>query len=216
MATFALLLVYFLAVARHDTLILDVSPNDTPSPRIFGLRTVGQTISVKTNGLARVDFMVGTYQQAIQADLFFELWEVGPAKKRVVSKSFSGSVLKDNLYATAVFPPIRRSKGKSFKFVVSSLSSAPENAISLWMNARDIYRDGESLFNDAPAGGDLVFKAYAKRTIIAELGRIATRYPGVLGHPFLPAMALLLFAVVQSYFFRRLLGHFFGGKGPDA
>jgi len=216
LAAFVLLQVCLLGVVRHETLVLDVFPNDTPSPRIFGPRNVGQTFIARKNGLSRLDFLVGTYKQAIGMSLSFQLWEVGGTGALAAEKAIPGSELKDNLYTPVRFRPIRRSKGKTYKFIVSAPEAAAENSVSLWMNGRDIYREGEPLFNGSPAAGDFVFRAYAKRTVLAELGRITSKYPGFLGKrgPFV--LAVLFVEAALIFFFWRLLGYFFGGKKRDA
>jgi len=214
LAAFVLLQVYLIGIARHETLFLDVSPHDTPSPRIFGPRKVGQTFSVRKNGLSRLDVLVGTYGRAVGADLRFELWEVKPAEILAAETTIPASALKDNLFASAVFKPVRRSEGKTYKFAVSAPGAAGDDSVSLWMSSRDIYRGGETLFNDSPAGGDIVFRAYAKRPVIAELGRVTSKYPGILGSPLVFVLAAVLSEGILIYFFWRLLGGLFGGKGP--
>jgi len=207
---FVLMQVFLLGLKKHETLFLDVYPNDTPGPRVYGPRLVGQTFVVKKNGLARIDLMVGTYGRTIRNDLIFRLSETKAAKALLVEKAVPGSELRDNLYVSVAFKPLRRSRGKEFKFEVGSPDAAPDNAVSLWMNARDIYREGGPLFNDAPAQGEFVFRAYAKRTILAELGRITAKYPGILGSPFALVTIVVFFEVVQVYFLWALLGYFFG------
>ena len=206
---FILMQIYLLGFKRHDTLFLDVYPNDTPGPQVYGPRLVGQTFLVKKNGLARIDLMVGTYGRTIRNDLIFRLSETKPAKALLVEKAVPGSELRDNLYVSVAFKPLRRSRGKEFKLEVGSPDAAPDNAVSLWMNARDIYREGGPLFNDAPAQGEFVFRAYAKRTILAELGRIVAKYPGILGSPFALVTIVVFFEAVQVYFLWSLLGFLF-------
>jgi hypothetical protein len=215
-AFFILTQFYLLAWRKYDTFFLDVYPNDTPGPRISGALTVGQTFLARENGLARIAVMAGTYGQTIREDLVFRLWEEAPGGTLVAEKTIPGPSLEDNLYVSVRFDRIRNSRGKVFAFTLSSPGAETDNSISLWMNGRDIYREGEAFVNGRPVRGEFIFRAYAKRPVIAELGRIAGKYQGFPGSAAVLATAVVLFEAVQLYFLWALLGFGLGRAGTPA
>jgi len=208
---FVLMQAFLIFLKRHPTLVLDVHPNNTPSPRVFGDHEVGQTFIARSNDLFRIDLMIGTYMQTIKGDVVFRLSEISPERRIICEGAIKGPGIKDNLYQPVEFKPIRRSNGRKYELAVFSPDSTVENSVSLWMNSRDIYRDGELLIDGLLARGDLVFRAYAKRPVIAELGRIVGNYPGILGSRVLLVAVILIFEAVQIALLRMLLNYLWSG-----
>jgi hypothetical protein len=202
---------YLIFVKRHDTMILDVYPNAVPSPRIFADHTVGQTFVAKSDGLARIDVMVGTYMKTLRNDIYFELWQIRPGRRLVRQAEIRGSEVQDNLYAAAKFEPLPASRGSEYEFEVSLPAAAAEDSISLWMTGRNLYREGTLLVDGVPARGDLAFRAYARRSLASELGRIVNKYPRMLSSPFAFACLVVIFEAIQVAFLWWLMNYLFGG-----
>ena len=74
------------------------------------------------------------------------------------------------------------------------------------MNKKNIYGEGRLMLNNRPHLGDLVFRAYSKRPIHTELGRIVRNYPGVFGNKYVLMGVLGLFICVQVFVLHKLLG----------
>jgi len=208
---FVLLQVYLLFFKRHDTLALDVNASDVPSPRVFGENRIGQSFVSPSGGLARIDLLLESAKRTIGNDIGFRLSETVPEKKVVREATIKGPDVKDNLYYPVEFKSLPDSKGRTYEFVLSSSASGFDNSVSVWMNNRDIYPGGSLLFNGAPARGDLAFRVYAKRPIIAEMGRIVSKYPGILGSRFFLAVVIVFFEAAAFVLLRMLLDFLFAG-----
>jgi len=213
-ALFIFMQVYLIFIKKHDALDIDTWPNTIPTPDIQGLYDVGQTFIAERDGIARIDVMVGTYGRANTKGLIFELRELrGEAEKvsilaRVVKVSPVG--LMNNLFNPIRFEPVDDSRGKRYRFTLSSPESTPEDSICLWMNTKDIYRWGHMVYNQAQAKGDLVFRVYSRRTVGSELGRIVKNYPGIFGSKTFLIIVVIAFEIAQVLMLIYLLNLFFG------
>ncbi|HEX9901417.1 MAG TPA: hypothetical protein VGB72_01000 [Acidobacteriota bacterium] len=210
-AVFLLFQAWLIFGKSHDTLYIDARPNAVPSPLIEGGTEVGQTFVAHSDGLGRIDVMLGTYARVNNQDIVFRLWEGGPGHRLVAKTIFNAVEAADNLYRAFIFESIRKSGGKMYTFVLSSPSSTWNNSLSVWMNTADVYPEGEALLNGVPIPGDLTFRTYAKRSVSSELGRLlshnASKLPG--GKVLLIAV-ILFFEWVQVVFLLRMIG----GLGP--
>jgi hypothetical protein len=202
---FLLMQLFLIFVKRHDTLDLDITPNTQPSPNIFSDGQVGQTFIARRNGLARIDIMLGTHGRTNDKDIVFKLQELTPEKKLSFTTSFNAANVKNNLYFPFRFRSIRHSRDKEYYFTLQSPESIPDNSICVWTNTKDIYRDGQYLFNDLTAEGDVIFRVYSKRPVFTELRRIVKNYPGIFGQVWLLFLAILFFEGIQILVFSKLL-----------
>jgi hypothetical protein len=205
LALFILMQIFLLFIKKHDTLDLDITPNTQPSPNIYGNGRMGQTFIARRNGLARIDVMLGTHKRQNDKDVLFSIVERKPEKKEVFTTRFNAASVEDNLYHRFEFPPVKTSDGREYYFFFQSPLSTPENSICVWTNTKNIYSDGQYLFNDLPAGGDLVFRVYSKRPVFTELRRIVKNYPGIFGQTWLLILAILFFEVIQILVLSKLL-----------
>jgi hypothetical protein len=204
-ALFVLLQVFLLFVARHDTMDVDSYPNTVPTPNLLGGDLIGQTFKAPSNGLARIDVLLGTHGRLNDKDVRFRLWELEPVRVLAVEIGFNASDVRNNLYRTFRFPPRPKSKGRAYLFELDSPASTPSNSIAVWMNASDVYPHGEFVFNGRAAGGDLTFRAYARRTVWEELPRIARHGSGVFRSVFVLAAAIFLFEAAAIALLKKLL-----------
>jgi len=161
-ALFILMQVWLIFIKKHDALDIDTWPNTIPTPAVQGPYDVGQTFVAERDGIARIDVMVGTYGRTNTKEIIFDLNEVvGENEKLTIlvrTVKFKPDGLMNNLFNPFRFAPVERSRGKRYLFTFRSPESTPEDSICLWMNTLDIYRFGHLFFNNAKAGGDLVFR----------------------------------------------------------
>lgn len=202
---FIVLQVYFIFLKRHYALDIDVFPNTIPSHKIYNENKIGQTFTAQRNNLARIDVNMATLGRENDKNIYFRLWEQNPKRKLAAEIEFNASEVKDNAYKPIKFKPIRHSEGKKYAFIFSSPGSNPDNSISVWMNEKNIYREGDFLFNNTPSHGDLIFRVYSKRPIFTELGRIVRNYSGIFGSKFFLILSILFFEVIQILFLAKLL-----------
>lgn len=192
-------------VTKHDALDLDIGPNTQSTENIYQDNRVGQTFIAKRNGLARIDIALGTHGRTNRGTVFFRLWEETPERRLLREVTFNTATVKNNQFYAVRFKPVRRSFGRKYLFVLASAESTYENSICAWMNRRDIYPEGEYYFRQRPQGGDLMFRAYSRQTVAAELGRMVRKYGGALGSPVALAAAALFFIIIATAVFSKLL-----------
>ena len=202
---FILFQVYLICIKKHDALDIDARPNSQPTANIYSYYKIGQTFVARRDNLSRIDMMLGTHSRENDKEVFFQLWQNSPEKKLLTQKEFKASVVKNNLYNSIRFSPVTLSKDREFYFLLYSPESTPDNSICAWMNNKNIYDDGHLMLNDRPHLGDLVFRAYSKRPVYTELGRIVRNYTGVFGNKHLLILAVLLFVSVQIVMLSKLL-----------
>lgn len=201
---FILFQIYFLAIHKHDCLDLDISPNTVVAPALFGDNVVGQSFVAKNDGLARIDLIFTTYQRKNDRDIIFRLFQLKP-RRMLVEKIFNASSLIDNLYQPIRFKPQKNVKGKKLFFELLSPAGTLDNCVAIWMNHKNIYREGEYLFRRSPQKGDLVFRVYSRRPVMTELGRIVKSTRGFFGNLWALIIAIIFFEVALCYLFMRLI-----------
>ncbi len=193
-------------VMKHDTLDLDIGPNTQPTENIYQGNRVGQTFVARADNIARVDVAMGTHGRANDGTVFFRLWEETPERNLIRETAFSAAAVKNNLFHTVRFKPVREATGRTYYFVFSSAESTYENSICAWMNRHDIYPQGRYFLRHEPGDGDLMFRVYSRETVAGGMGRVVNKYGGVFGSRVVFAAAMAFFAVAVTVLFSRLLG----------
>lgn len=204
---FVLMQVYLLALKKYDTLDIDVTPNNAPSINIWGDTQLGQTFLAKSHGLARIDVMLGTHGRNNTKDIIFELWELDSNKKQVTQQVFNAARINNNLYHPITFPLLLDSKGKQYLMTFKSPDSTFDNSICLWTHSQDIYTEGDYFVNQEKVSADVIFRVYARRPLISELGRIVSNYQGIFASQTFLVAAFIFFELVQILVLWILLGY---------
>lgn len=189
---FVLMQVMLVAVAKVDTLYMSTWPNTDPSPDFWGSCDIGQTFVSSSPNIGRIDLFFGTHGRAASYRIGFELFEAGAPPTILAVSSIEASSLRNNLFNEFRFPTVRGTRGKKLFVRLLAPDATAADAMALWMNAGDVLPDGTMVYNGVPASGDLIFRVYARRTILSELGRITARNPGILGRPELLVVIILL------------------------
>jgi hypothetical protein len=189
---FILMQVILVAVAKHDTLIMNTWPNTNPSPDFWGACDIGQTFVSSSPNIGRIDLFFGTHGRSASYRIGFELFEAGAPPILLAASGIEASALRNNLFNEIRFPTVRGTRGKRLYFRLLAPEATAADAMALWMNTGDILPDGAMIYNGAPASGDIIFRVYARRTILSELGRIVAGNPGLLGRPALFVVVILL------------------------
>ena len=202
---FILLQIYLIFIKTHHTLDLEVYPNTNPSPNIYAKNTVGQTFIPKRDNISRIEVMLGTHERENDKDIIFSLWALTPERKLLAEKNFNASTVQNNLFNAIDFHPVPVSKNKTHYFQLQSPQSTPENSICVWMNGKDIYKQGAFTYNNKEANGDLIFRVYAKRPIYKELSRITRNYSGIFASYGFLIAAVIFFEVIQILILIKLL-----------
>jgi len=134
--------------------------------------------------------------------------------------SFVGdlSKVKDNEFFRFSFPKIEKAKGRKYYFYIEAPQSRPGNALTIWANSEDLYKEGEKIVDGTPAEGDLVFKTVydlgLKGNLATFLGEITRNKPSPLNKNAFYIGLLLLFVLSCSLFMTVVVKYFIeGGNG---
>ncbi len=130
-----------------------------PAGEIFGDIIIGQTFIAPFSDLNRIDLNLATYDRLNTKDTIFHL-RASPSSPDIVTIKLNAAEIANNQYHRFSFPKIQDSKGKSYYFFIESPDSLPGNAITVWYNGDDIYKEGSAYKNHTPVDGDLTFRAY--------------------------------------------------------
>jgi len=205
LSLFFIMQVYLIFIKKHDTLDLDIAPNRVPSVNITGDIYLSQSFIVRTNNLSRIDVMMGTHDRINDKLVYFELRDSQDSDP-LIQVEFNAREIMNNLYNRFDFPPIKDSKGRSFRLSFRSPDSTQDNAICLWINDQDIYSEGEFFIKEDAAQGEVIFRTYSRRPIITELHRIVRNYEGIFSSVAFLLFAIILFEIAQFLMLWWLLG----------
>lgn len=200
---------------RYDTLDMDIRPNTQPSPDFYGTIDIGQTFVAEGANIGRIDLLFGTHGYSASYPIGFELYEAGPSRILVASSGIDASALRNNLFNTFRFSAVRGTRGKTYLFRLSAPSATAANAMAIWMNEGDVYPDGRMMFNGVLGPGDLIFRAYSRRPIVSELGRIVRKNPGFLGSPVFFVFVILLLEAALIWTLGSIVDRIFERRGQD-
>ena len=134
-----------LAVVAYSTLNqiqMPIEGQDTHTDlvgQIIGRETVGQTFLSRYNHLHRIDIFMATYARPNTREVTFYLKTAPEAPDDIFALSFNASDVEDYDYHSITFPPIQDSAGQTFFFYIESPSSVEGDAVSIWMQPRDLY-----------------------------------------------------------------------------
>lgn len=203
---FIFMQIYLIFIKTHQTVDLEVYPNTDPSPNIYAENIVGQTFIPQRDNISRIEVMLGTYGRENDKDIILSLWAETPERKLLAEKNFNASTVQNNLFNTIDFHPVPVSRNKRYYFQLQSPQSTPGNSICVWMNGKDIYKQGVFIYNNKEAKGDLIFRVYAKRPIYKELSRITRNTTGIFASNGFLIGAVIFFEVIQIVILIKLLG----------
>ena len=125
---------------------------------IYGDEKIGQTFLAKHNNLSAIEVRLATYNRENKGEFIFHLKSKIDSIEDIYNFIGDMSIVEDNAFFDFSFPKIENSKGKKYFFHIESPNAQPGNAITIWANSNDLYKDGEKIINGVPSQGDLVFK----------------------------------------------------------
>jgi len=184
--------------------IFNQQKHNIPVGEIYGDRKIGQTFLAEYNNLSAIEVLLATYKRKNSGELIFHLKNDVSSKEDLFNYKGDINKVKDNKYFNFEFPKIKGSKGKKFYFYLEAPKSQPGNAITIWSNFKDSYKEGEKIVNGAVSEGDLVFKtAYdtgLKNNLNIFLERITQNKPFPLNKKLFYIILILLFVLSTSLF----------------
>ncbi len=130
-----------------------------PQGEIFGDNTVDQSFIGSEDGLAQIKFTVATWARANTSTLDVKIIEEGKDKP-IFDFKVDTSTLVDNNEFLAEFSPVKKSKGVTFRIVLSSSDASPGNAVTVWLREGPPYKEGTLLLAGTEFPASLVFSTY--------------------------------------------------------
>ena len=209
---FALVFIWIFALFSKKMDIYNQPQNNTTVGEIYGKTKIGQTFVARHNNLTAIGILLATYNRKNTGEFIFHLQKEPGSQEDLFNYKGDISRLKDNKYFRFRLPEINKSKAKKFYFYLETPQSQPGNAITIWSNSEDLYREGEKMVDGASAQGDLVFMtAYNRRlrdNLGAFLNEITQNKPSPLNKKSFYVGLILLFVLSCSLFMTVLVKYF--------
>ena len=178
--------------------------HDIPVGEIYGDIQIGQTFLAEYDGLSGIDVLMATYNRKNTGEFIFHLKDHISRKEDLYNCRIDISQIKDNTYFNFKFPKIKNLKGEKVYFYIEAPHSQPGNAITIWSNSKDSYKEGEKIVNGISSEGDLAFKTkYSpglKSGFNEFLGKITQNKPSPLNKKSFYVVLILLFIFGASLF----------------
>ena len=213
---FALVFIWIFALFSRKIDVFNQPKNNIPVGEIYGKTKIGQTFEAQYNNLTAIEVLLATYNRKNTGEFIFHLQEEPGSKEDLFNYKGDISKLKDNKYFRFRFPEIKTSKAKEFYFYLEAPQSGPGNAVTIWSNSEDLYREGEKMVDGGSAQGDLVFKTLydlgLRGNLAAFLNEITQNKPSPLNKKsfyialillFVFSCALLITALVKFFCHER-------------
>lgn len=206
---FSLVFIWTLALFSKKIDVYNQPVNNTPVGEIYGKTKIGQTFTAQNNNLTAIEVLLATYNRKNTGEFIFHLKKNPSSKEDLFNYKGDISKLKDNKYFRFDFPEIKTSKAKEFYFYMEAPQSRPGNAITIWSNSEDLYREGEKIVNGGQSPGDLVFKTVYDLGLRGNLGvflnEITQNKPWPLNKYFFYIVLILLFVFSCTLFITVLV-----------
>jgi hypothetical protein len=148
----------FLAYLKQGLVLYD--PKEAVG-EILGNRSIVQSFKAEHDKLAAVAIMFATSQRV--NDVTVKIVLTTDNGIEVANHEIDGKKLKDNKFYGFRFPALIGSKGKRYCLKISSPNGTAGNAITAWMSASDINKDGFLMIGDDRMPGDLMIRLYYER-----------------------------------------------------
>ena len=209
------ILIFFSISLPKKIVIFNQSENNTAVGEIYGDRKIGQTFIAEYNNLSAVKVLLATYNRENHAEFIFHLKSEVKSKEDIHIYRDDTMWVQDNKFFRFPFPKIKNSKRKRYFFYLDSPQSKQGNAITIWSNTEDLYKEGEKIVNGAASEGDLVFKTEYERglrlSFVAFLGNISKFsifLVNIFGNKFFYFLFLIIISIWAFGIFSKKLALF--------
>ncbi|MBU0495898.1 MAG: hypothetical protein KKA73_20205 [Chloroflexi bacterium] len=159
--------------------------NDTTAGPLYGPTTMGQVFQSEFAGLYRIDVTMATYARVNTQDVVFTLRASPTTTVDLATVVVNARDIADNSWQRFEFAPISDSDQRTYYFFLTSPTSTPDDAVTVYGRTTDNYAAGQAYLNDQPAVGDLTFLVYYQETPLAQgntiMNRLTRDKPGWLG-----------------------------------
>ena len=140
-----------------------------------------------------VSVKCGTYGANLTGNYVFRLYQ-GEEQQPILTKTVSGSILKDNAFHDIYFDEIDIQEGQTYYFSITSEQYYDGESLSLYMGDGDIYQGGQVYVDGSSVNEDIVFQT---------LGAGPNRFLIVWGCFTMFYFCILLVLVWKSYHIKK-------------
>ena len=151
-------IIFFSISLPRTVAIFNQPKNNIPVGEIYGDTKIGQTFLAEYNDLSAIEVLMATYNRENSGEFIFHLKSDVSGREDIYSFKGDMGKVQNNAFFRFSFPKIENSKKKKYLFSFEAPQAQPGNAITIWSNTEDLYKDGEKIINGAASQGDLVFK----------------------------------------------------------
>ena len=120
-------------------------------------RVAAETFRSACAPLYQVELRLATYAHVLRQPVVLQLRD-DTTGQTLAERAIDGPDVADNAWATLPVGPLPDAQGKIYRVVVSSPGSRPDNTVTVWRSATDVYPDGAAFLDGTPLPGDLVFR----------------------------------------------------------
>jgi glycosyltransferase involved in cell wall biosynthesis len=124
---------------------------------IFGTKSVRQVFKCPEDRLTAISIMFATYNRYNDCDLIFKLFDSAKPNKEIVEIKMNANHIKDNTYNDFKFKPIINSKNRTMLFLLSSPTSLPGNALTVWYNPLSTNTENRLFYEGTLIAGEIYF-----------------------------------------------------------
>ena len=163
-------LVLLLAGCSYEAVEIQQEQGSSLAGELVDGLSLGQTFSVPNDGLSRIDLYTATYARENTHPVVFVICD-SPACQD------GGELLRLELPADQIsnsgptvisFPPLAGTAGKTLYFSIESPGSIPGDAITIYMEERDVYSGGQMYLDGEPIDSDIAFIAYTQESFTLD------------------------------------------------
>lgn len=155
---YLILLILLLLIGGGSYQLISQEVYDQPMGELSENTTFGQTFYSPYSNLDGIKLLLATYTRFNNKEIVFHLQENSSTTIDLVTLRLNASKVKDNQWHEFKFPSIIDSKHKSYYFYLESPNSTQGNAITIWYNDNDVYKNGYATRNGSMINGDMAFR----------------------------------------------------------
>lgn len=200
------LMLFSLSSCSLDNIAAMQEKTSTYWPELLSGDSYGQTFVSTENGLDRIDLSTATFARINTSQVIFHLRSAPDASTDLRTITLPGDLIQNERPTSFEFEPIADSKQQSYYFYIESPDGEAGNAITVYANDEDTYKQGSAYQNGRMVPGDMVFTAYAQQQF--SLAQVLNDF----GHRWLNDISFLIvylaiIAVVVFFLLKKKRNH---------
>lgn len=124
----------------------------------------GQTFVPYHDGLYRIDLYTATYGRENTQPIIFRIQAAHGSSEELVRLELPASQISNSGPTIVTFPPMSGVAGHTLFFSVEAPGSEQGDAITVYRDENDVYRNGQMFIDGQPSRGDLAFIVHTRET----------------------------------------------------